>query len=192
MNTRTALVVIAAILVMTSMILPALGDVGTGVLHVYTDTGYKSEATLDGKGHYLVDIGSTYYIRILGITEFNKDDHVMVKVCWKDTSGTKKTTVYTDVSIKELDGTRYVDVTWTVPPEAKVCETGTVHYKKNDGKGTEYVAAGATTTKPGHFHVIPENYLGPLGVFGAGALAIVAFATIKRRSMRVPVCNRFH
>lgn len=182
---RTGLVLLAAVLTMISMISPVLGATGKGTLYVYTNSGRTSLAPKDSKGKYIVNIGSPYYIRVKGITEFKAGTYVMVKVCWIDNLGKAQTTVYKNILVQKSGCTLYVDVTWTVPSSAKVGETGTVHYSCIDGKGPDYVASGAC--KPGHFFVVPENNLGPLGALGAGALAMVAFATIKKRPVKIPI-----
>ena len=138
---------------------------GTGVLYVYTDTWGGSEAPKDSKGTYYVTIGNTYYIRITGITEFDTGTLLQVKIGWTDDTDTSQTTVINDVPVNELsDGTKYVDVEWTVPPNAKVCTTTTVHYKGDSGP--DYIATGQISNI-GHMHVIPVTLLGTAGALSA-------------------------
>jgi len=68
---------------------------------VYTDTWGGSEAPTDAQGKYLVVIGQTYYIRVLGITEFNVGDQLIVKIGWTDTGGVAQTTFFSNVPAEQ-------------------------------------------------------------------------------------------
>jgi hypothetical protein len=164
-NLRAAILMLSILAVYMFLVQPCKSDVGTGVLYVYTDTWGGIEAPKDEKGTYYVEIGKTYYIRISGITEFNTGDFVTVKISWTDANtGNGETSFIYNVEVKESDGIKYVDVDWTVPTNAKICETSTVHYRGNSGP--EYVASGQIS-QVGHMHVIPTTFLGSIGALSA-------------------------
>ena len=162
---RYALIGLLTIITYVMLAIPFVkAEVGTGQLYVYTDTW--AEAPKDGPGDtYFVNIGSTYHIQVRGITEFSTGELLTVKICWTDSSNTSQTTFFYDVPvIEDLGGVKYVEVTWPVPSEAKICTTSTVHYTQKPGP--EYVAAGRIS-KTGHMHIIPEFLLGTIGVIVA-------------------------
>ncbi len=157
-------------------------DVGTGVLYVYVDSAHTTEAPKAGPNGdtYFVIIGNTYYIRVLGITEFNTGDKITVKIGWTNTSGGGETTQFNNVPVQESGGVKYVDVTWTVPSNAKVCTTATVHYTKKPGP--EYVAQGQISNI-GHMHIIPETLLGTIGAILALFAGLGLFLLPKKNKL---------
>ena len=157
-NNRYVLIGLLTIIVCVMLAIPfAKSTVGTGQLYVYTNAW--AEAPKGGpKGDtYFVNPDATYHIRVWNITEFNTGELLTVKICWTNTSDMSQTTFFYDVPVMEdSDGVRYVEVTWTVPSNAKICTTSTVHYTQKPGE--EYVAAGQISGT-GHMHVIPEVLL---------------------------------
>jgi hypothetical protein len=135
---------------------------GTGVLYVYVDTWGSTEAPRGGPNGdtYFVSIGTTYYIRVFEITEFDKGDILQVKIGWTNSSGLGQTTVFNNVLVKESGGVEHVDVAWTVPSNTKVCTTATVHYTQKPGP--DYIASGQVSNI-GHMHIITETFLGTIG-----------------------------
>jgi len=170
MQKYTRYVIVCILAVFTAVLLIPFAraqeedPVGTGVLYVYVDSARNTEAPKGGPhgDTYFVTIGITYYIRVLEITEneFNTGDLITVKIGWNDTSGTSQTTWFTNVPIQESGGVKYVDVDWSVPLNAKICTTATVHYRKDSGP--DYVARGQISTV-GHMHIIPQTLLGTIG-----------------------------
>ncbi len=158
---------------------------GTGLVRIYLDQEHTNELTpstqYDAKPHYLLAIGrGPYYFVITGITEFPEGTPLNIKIGYKDTSG-PATAFIGPVNLLS-DGS--VAFEWTVPPNAMFCTTGTVHYYNKDVVKGEFIAQNPFAIIPSIFHVIPENYLGSIGALGAGALALVAFITIKRRAIK--------
>ena len=144
---------------------------GTGVLYVYTDAAHTTEAPSESGGNhaYLTNIGSTYYIRIWGITEFNTGNSITVKI---------GTTEFNNVPVQETSGTRYADVTWTVPASSQLGTTITVHYR---GSHPEYVASGQMTNV-GHMFVVPEVLQGTAGIIVALIAAYSTYQMARRRT----------
>jgi hypothetical protein len=186
----------AMVLLFTISTVIAEPDKGTGIVRIYYDALHNNELTpsteYDGQPHYLLGVGETYYFVINGISEYGDSvTQLGIKIGYTDTSG-KATAFIGPVLLS--DGS--VEFSWTIPTTAVICTTGTVHYYNPDPNAPkpnpDYLAHNPFTTIPSVFHVIPENYLGPIGALGAGILAMVAFATIKRHSIRSPICNRFN
>ena len=163
-------------LLLGSAILVAVNaDIGSGVLYVYTDNWGGTEAPKDAQGKYLVLVGQTYYLRITGITEFDVDDQLTIKIGWTDTDGNSQTTWISPIPV-QTGGV--ADFEWTIPLNAQVCLTCTVHYRGD--KGPDYVC-GQLTGPPGHMHVIPEN---PLGTIGSILALFLGFAILQRKIHR--------
>ena len=184
---RKALACSLALLGLVLLVPVALADIATGVLYIYTDAAHTTlvEQESGGNHAFLVVPGATYYIRVLGITEFNQGDLVMVKIAWTDNDGNPQTTVLNGVPVMG-PAPLYIDVTWTVPESGKYCTTGTVHYKDNDGIGPDYVAQGIFNGEPrptGHFHIVPEITLGALGASVVFLSTLALFAVHKRRRL---------
>jgi len=173
-NNRCAF--IGSLIIITCMMLTvslAEAEIGTGQLYVYIDTWGGIEANKGGPNGdtYFVARDTTYYIRVFGITEFNKGDLLTVKICWKMVFGSpsmghviNQTTFFYDVPVMEdLDGVKYVDVAWTVPSSAKISSTSIAYY-------AEFLVAGRISNI-GYMHIIPELLLGTvcaiLALFGA-------------------------
>jgi hypothetical protein len=179
MNRRrlTGLFVLASALLMVT---PAFATIGNGVLQVFTDPAYTASAPMSN-GQYLVIVGGTYYIRISGMSasEVGGATTLTVKIGYKDTNGDSQTAFFFNVPIQG-SGPYFIKVTWTVPANAKVCTTATVHYKIVN---EEYVASGSLTSAPGHMHVVPESYLGALGALGTAITAFIVFAAKKDHLM---------
>lgn len=154
----------------------ANASVATGQLYVYVDTWNGTEAPKEGpKGDtYFIEIDTTYYIVIFGITEFNVGDLLTIKIGWTNTAGNGQTTFFHNVPVEEYvsSGEKYVNIpAWTVPSNAKICTTCTVHYTNPDSP--DFIAYGQASTI-GHMHIIP---LAPLGIIGT-ILALFAGLTI--------------
>lgn len=171
---------ITALTILALSISKVSATIGTGQLFVYTDATRTTLAPNDGNT-YNVTIGFTYYFRIWGITEFNKGDMLTIKIGWEDMWSTDHTTFLYDIEVLETGGTKYVDFSWTIPLQAKICSTGTVHYRMlPPPAGSEYLAKGAT--KPvAHIHFIPETSLGTLGPILALIGGLIAFPHFKKR-----------
>jgi len=177
MKNRTPLICGLALFAAVLLVPLALAGVGTGVLRMYLG-GTEVDREAGGSQAYLVEVGNTYTIKVVGITEFKEGNLVKVKVAWTDTAGNPQTDVFDNVEVKR-DGTKlYVQVAWTVPTSAKYCETGTVHY----GSKPDYIAAGVFS-EVGHFHVIPEITLGSLGAVALFLSTLGLFAVHKKRRM---------
>ncbi|UCE28994.1 MAG: hypothetical protein JSV85_06980 [Candidatus Bathyarchaeota archaeon] len=149
---------------------------GTGILYVYVDTWGGTEAPANSHGTYDVNIGLTYYIRVWDLKEFNPGTLLTIKIGWTDVTKASRTDFFHDVEVKEDSGVRYVDVAWTVPLEAMISTTGTVHYKRDNPSTPDYIARGQLSNV-GHMHFIPETALGTIGpmlalIAGLGFLAI--------------------
>jgi len=158
-------------------------DIGTGQLFVYTDPARTTLAPNDGNTFDVV-IGFTYYYRIWGITEFNTGDKLTIKIAWKDAWDVDHTDFIPDVEVLESGVTKYVDFTWTVPLTAKICTTGTVHYRMlPPPAGSEYLAKGVTRPVA-HLHYIPETHLGTLGPMLALLTGLVAFPLFRKRLIK--------
>lgn len=165
-----------SLLVSTSL----AGTLGTGILYVYTDTWGGTEAPKDVHGTYHVTIGNTYYIRIWDITEFTTDTLLTIKIGWKDVTNASRTDFFYDVPVKETSGKRYVDIAWTVPNDAKICTTATVHYKGQDPLTPDYLARGQISNI-GHMHIIFETPLGTIATTLALFTCLGVFALTKKR-----------
>jgi len=83
-------------------------------------------------------------------------------------------------------------IEWTVgeyddpPPGGSVeipfSSTITVHYKNNDGSGTEYVATGLIF-RVGHIHVVPQLPWGTIGPSFVLLIGLGAFVLIRRKKL---------
>ena len=157
--------------------------IGTGVLQVYTNSARTFEAPKQDDLYY-VTVGQTYYIRVLGVTEFSSGSSVTIKIGWTDTSGTPQTTFIPNVPVLSSDGTRYIDFPWTIPLDAKISTNANVHYKGSSGP--DYLAQG--TIRPvGFMHIIPEV---PLGITGSLLALVAGFGLFKiKKNKRVSVIN---
>lgn len=169
-NNRYALIGLLTIITYIVLTIPlAKAQVGTGQLYVYTNVW--AEAPKGGpKGDtYFVTPDATYHIRVWDITEFSKGALLTVKICWTNTSDMSQTTFFYNVTVMEdPSGVKYLEVTWIVPSNAKICTTSTVHYTQKPGP--DYVATGQISNT-GHMHIIPELLIGTIGailaLFGA-------------------------
>ena len=173
-NRYTVIGMLTAIICIMLAIPVAHATLGTGQLIVYTDTWVEAPQGGPHGDTYLVIPGATYHIRVWNITEFNTGDLLTVKICWTDNTNASRTTFFYNVPVLEMTGIKYVDVTWTVPADGKICTTCTVHYTQ---AGTpDYVAIGLISNI-GHMHIIPETLLGTLGtllaLFGAVTLFLL-------------------
>lgn len=178
-NNRYTLIGLLTIITCIMLAIPlANATVGTGQLYVYTDTWVEAPKGGPNGDTYFVNPGATYHIRVWGITEFNTGDLLTVKICWKDTSDTSQTTWFYNVPVLEDSGIKYVQVTWTVPSDAKICTTSTVHYTQQSTP--EYVAAGQISNT-GHMHIIPESLIGTIGTILALFAAFGFFVSSKTR-----------
>lgn len=152
-------ILLLTIIVMMLFIPFANAMVGTGQLHIYVDTWGGTGAPKGGpKGDtYFIEIDTTYYIVVFGITEFDVGDLLTIKIGWTDIEDSGQTTTFQNVPVEEFvsSGEKYVNVPpWTVPSNAKICTTCTVHYTNPDSP--EYIASGQASTI-GHMHIIPPN-----------------------------------
>lgn len=175
-----AFVMLFTIVVMIMFIPFANAVVGTGQLHVYIDTWGGTEAPKDGpkSDTHLIEIDNTYYIVVFGITEFNVGDLLTIKIGWTDTTDNAQTTTFLNIPVEECvgSGEKYVNVPpWSVPSNAKICTTCTVHYTNPDSP--EYVASGQASTI-GHTHIIP---LTPLGTIGTILALFTGLTILSRR-----------
>jgi len=173
-NRYTVIGMLTAIICIMLAIPLAHATLGTGQLIVYTDTWVEAPKNGPNGDTYLVNPTATYHIRVWNITEFNTGDLLTVKICWTDNTDTSRTTFFHNVPVLETGGIKYVDVTWTVPADGKICTTCTVHYTQ---AGTpEYVAIGLISNI-GHMHIIPESLIGTIGtllaLFGAFSIFIL-------------------
>lgn len=157
--------------------------VGTGALYVYIDTWGGTEAATNKHGTYMVNIGLTYYIRIWNVTEFNTHTKLTVKIGWTDVMNTSRTDFFDDVEVQETMGIRHLDVAWTVPLEAMICTTGTVHYKNNNPKSPDYVAKGQMS-QVGHMHFISETAIGTLGPILALITGLGVFGAARKKTLQ--------
>jgi len=166
-------------LAMVSLGLGVESSKSGGKLQVFSDTWGGTLAPTDGN-KFNVTIGQTYYIRIWGITEFETDDKLTIKIGWKDIRGADQTDFFYDVPVKEMDETKYADVPpWTAPLDAKIHSTGTVHYGIHPGR--DYLARGET--KPvAHIFFIPENAFGTIGSLLALLTGFGGFVLVKKRT----------
>lgn len=171
------------IIVMMLFIPFANAKVGTGQLHVYVDTWGGTEAPKGGpKGDtYFIGTDTAYYIVVLGITEFDVGRLLTIKIGWTDTAGNDQTTTFQNVPVDECvgSGEKYVNVPpWTVPANAKIGTTCTVHYTNPDSP--EYVASGQVSTI-GHMYFIPLTPLGTIGTLLALFAGLSIFSRGKRK-----------
>jgi hypothetical protein len=155
--------------------------------------GTTDDPPRDSHGHPYLVAGQTYDFVITNIEDWgaNPPDYLTIKIGYKDITSllpdhaaTDWIGKYPNPGVALVDGT--ATFSWTVPDTAMFCQTGTVHYMAYNTNAPQYLADGYFTGLPSSFHVIPENYLGSIGALGAGALALVAFITIKRRAIRLP------
>ncbi|UCG45131.1 MAG: hypothetical protein JSV58_07125 [Candidatus Bathyarchaeota archaeon] len=161
---KAVLTSLLAVVMLSVFISVGYCEIGTGILFVYEDTWGGVEAQKAGpQGTYEVIRGLTYYIRLVGITEFGVGELLTIKIGWTDINWTSRTTFFFDVPVLEMpNGTRYVDVpAWDVPRDGKVCTTCTVHYTMEGFP--DYVAQGQASTT-GHMHIIPETLFGTLSM----------------------------
>jgi len=171
--------------------------VGSAILYVYVDPARTVEApkTINLEASmttYDVLTGLTYYIRIWNVTQYDGVPLpiiLRVKISWKATDGSSMTTIFDSVYLQETAaGIRYIDVDWTVPVNAKVCETSTVHFRRYwfdaQGKrvwdGYEWLATGQLGTQKGHLHVIPEISIGTIGIITSLFAALGIFMIPKK------------
>jgi len=168
---------IVTLAILTASISNVSATIGTGQLFVYTDATRTILAPNDGNT-YNVTIGFTYYFRIMHITEFNTGDKLTIKIGWKDVFDVSHTTYLYNIEVLETSGHKYVDFTWTIPIEAKISTTGTVHYRGDSGP--DYLAKGETRPVA-HIHFIPETPLGTIGPILALVGGLIAFPTFKKR-----------
>jgi len=169
-NNRYVLIGFLTIIAYVMLAIPfAKAQIGTGQLYVYTNAWAEAPKGGPNGDTYFVTPGATYHIRVWNITEFSTGAFLTVKIGWTNTSDMSQTTFFYDVLVMEdSDGVRYVEVTWTVPLNAKICTTATVHYTQKPGP--DYVVTGQISSI-GHMHIIPEVLLGTIGtifaLFGA-------------------------
>jgi hypothetical protein len=147
-----------------------------GVLYVYTDAAHTTEAPSQSGGNhaYLTNIGGTYYIRIWGITQFNTGDKITVKI---------GTTTFYNVLVQDSSGTRYADITWTVPANSEFGTTVNVKYRGETGP--EYVVGGQMSNV-GHMHIVPEVLQGTVGMTVALIAAYSIYQIARRRTRPKP------
>ena len=183
-NNRYVLIGLLTIITCVMLAIPfAKAEIGTGQLYVYTNAWVEAPKGGPNGDTYFVTPGATYHIRIWNITEFSKGALLTVKIGWTNTSDMSQTTFFYDVPVMEdSDGVRYVEVPWTVPLNAKICTTATVHYTQKPGP--EYVATGQISNT-GHMHIIPEVLLGTIGTIFAlfGAFGIFKLRRTRRASI---------
>jgi len=148
---------------------------------VYRDAAHTIEAPEESNGNhaYIVSIGTTYYIRIWGITEFNTGEQLTVKIGWTDTLDNDQTTIFNNIPVQQTAGTKYLDVTWTIPTNAKFRTTTTVHYTKKPGP--DYLATGQMSNI-GHMHVVPDFLQGSIGAIIALFASYFTHQLMKRRN----------
>jgi hypothetical protein len=161
-----------------------------GVLYVYTDSGYSNEAPWYGgspDGHsYVANIGDRYWIKVTNIDDpkgVEASDMIEVKVCYTDISGNP---AYATLGITVIqDGGWFAIGPWTVPNDAKVCTTTTVHFYKIDASGNkvgEEWVAGGQFFQVGHMHVVPEVTFGILGSLIVCMAALVTFSGFRKKN----------
>ena len=169
-NNRYALIGLLTIITYMVLTIPlAKAQVGTGQLYVYTNAWAEAPKGGPEGDTYFVNPDATYHIKIWNITEFGTEVLLTVKIRWTDTSNKSQTTFFYDVPVMEdLSGVKYVEVTWTIPSNAKIYTTSVVHYTQKPGP--DYVATGQVSNI-GHMHIIPELLIGTIGailaLFGA-------------------------
>jgi len=182
-NNRYVLIGSLTIIVCVMLAIPfAKATSGTGQLYVYTGTWVEAPKGGPNGDTYFVYPDATYHIRVWNITEFSTGALLTVKIGWTDTSNMSQTAFFYNVSVKEdSDGVRYVEVTWTIPSNAKICTTSTVHYTQKPGP--DYVAAGQISST-GHMHIIPELLIGTIGAILAlfGAFGIFTLPKTRKTS----------
>jgi hypothetical protein len=152
------------------LVLPlANGAIGDGRLFVYSDSGYANLVAQDANGRYEVLPGTTVYIKISGITEFEPGDEITVKIGWDHTKH------ITGVFVKNGDyvGDAVDPLEWEVGDfddgffDIPASNTLTVHYKGLTGPDyiTVVEVEASPEIKTAHMHVIPEiPVLGTLGM----------------------------
>ncbi len=187
-------------LILFLIVSSASAYVGDGTLYVYIDL-YTTEAPLDTPPPhtYLVNPSQIIWIQIAGITEFTFPDLVRVKICF-DVGAADYSLTFSDVPVHVLgsgvgageNGVGDADhpIAWAVgqyddPPPGGFVEivfssTITVHYKNNDGSGTEYVANGLIA-RVGHIHVIPQIPWGTIGPSFVFLIGLVVFVRARKK-----------
>jgi hypothetical protein len=173
------LILLVILVASIGSIVPVAAKQTSAVLYVYIDSSHTTEAPLFGTSEdtYAVIVGETYYIRVLGITQFDLGALLHVKIGWTDIYDHGQTTDFYNVKVKQLGDDLYVDVEWTVPSDAKICTTAAVKYRANDDSPPEYVVKGQVNNI-GHMHVVPEL---PLGTLMAVMASMAAIGLAKNR-----------
>ena len=162
-----------------------------GILYVYLYSNYTGEAPEDGIYKYSVLPGQPIYIQIADITEFEEDDLIQVRIGWE---GYEE--IFENIPVHNLTsgagsgkvgvGDADNPIQWIVGEfegeqiDIPYCETLVVRYRNNTGTGRTYVARGEIRPVR-HLHIIPENYLGTLGVTIAAVAGLGAFTLIEKR-----------